>query len=183
MLTLLDRDGVINHDLPTGILRREDFTILQGIPEAIARLTAAGQRVAICTNQASIGRGQLTWPELDAMHAHLREVVEHAGGRIDAIYVAADHPDHPSDRRKPGPGMLREAMVQFQAEAASTFFIGDALRDLQAAAAAGCPSILVRSGHGQHTEQAGWAPANAPRYIADGLPDAVDWLLSYSAGA
>lgn len=183
MLTLLDRDGVINRDLKTGILRVEDFEILPGVPEAIAALCRAGHRVAICTNQSAIGRGKLTVETLEHLHAIVRRDVEAAGGRIDAIYYAPDLPEKATERRKPGAGMLLEALAQFKADPARTFFVGDHLRDLQAAAKAGCPRILVRTGHGHSTERNGWAAEIGPVTVVDHLPAAVAHILAHSAGA
>ncbi len=183
MLVLLDRDGVLNRDMKTGILRLDDFEILPGVPHALARLTQAGYRLAICTNQSAVGRGQLSIATLDAIHAILCDEVARAGGRIDRIYYAPDAPENPSHRRKPNPGMLEEALQHFAAEAASTWFVGDTLRDMQAAAAVGCPRILVRTGHGTETEQAGLPEAVQPVLIRDDITAAVAHILSHSAGA
>lgn len=182
MLVLLDRDGVLNRDMKTGILRLEDFAILPGVPHALASLTQAGFRLAICTNQSAVGRGQLSVATLDAMHTRLSDAVAEAGGRIDAIYYAPDHPDNASDRRKPGAGMLREALAAFTADPARTPMVGDHLRDMQAAHAAGCPRILVRTGHGAETERAGLPPELGITMVAD-MAAAAQHILSHYAGA
>jgi D-glycero-D-manno-heptose 1,7-bisphosphate phosphatase len=183
MLALLDRDGVINRDMKTGILRLDDFEILPGVPHAIAQLSRAGFTVAICTNQSAIGRGQLTVSTLDAMHEMLRQQVMAAGGNIDAIYYAPDLPEQATERRKPGAGMLLEALAAFGAEPSRTPFVGDHLRDMQAAATAGCPRILVRTGHGASVEKAGLPAAIAPVTVVDDLPQAVTHILQHYAGA
>ena len=100
-----------------------------------------------------------------------------AGARIDAIFFAPDPPWAVTDRRKPGPGMLREAMRQFRATPEETLFIGDAVTDMQAAAAAGCRRILVRTGKGKKTQAAGLPDSVLPVTIAESLPDAVARLL------
>lgn len=182
MLVLLDRDGVLNRDMNTGILRVEDFEILPGIPEALAKLTQAGFRLAVCTNQSAIGRGLLSVEALDTMHAMLRSAVENAGGRIDAIYYAPDAPDAPSTRRKPAPGMLLEALAAFGADPARTPMVGDHLRDMQAAAAAGCPRILVRTGHGAAFERKG-LPPELGALVLDDMKQAAAHILSHYAGA
>ena len=183
MLVLLDRDGVLNRDMKTGILYLSDFEILPGVPQALAKLTAAGFAIAICTNQSAVGRGALSLPTLNAIHQKLREAVAEAGGRIDAIFFADDTPENPSERRKPGPGMLLEALAMFEADPARTPMVGDHLRDMQAAARAGCPRILVRTGHGAETERAGWDAAVAPVTVCDDISAAVEHILSHYAGA
>ncbi len=55
--------------------------------------------------------------------------------------------------------------------------IGDALRDLEAAAAAGCPRVLVRTGNGAETEARGLPERVRPVTVCDDLAAAVDHLL------
>jgi len=179
-LVLLDRDGVLNQDTPEGILRREEFRLLPGAAEAVARLTQAGCHVAICTNQSAISRGLLTVAELAAIHDLLHQAVAAAGGKIDAIYFAPDPPDAPGARRKPAPGMLLEALAAFHASAAETFMVGDMLRDLEAAYAAGCPRILVRTGKGAGVEALGIPPHLAPVVVVDNLAAAVEHILTFA---
>ncbi len=183
MLVLLDRDGVINRDARTGILRLEDFHILPRVPEAIARLTKAGRRIAVCTNQSAVGRGQLAVETLNAMHEFVQQEVQKHGGYIDLFLHAPDIPEQPTPRRKPGPGMLQEAMQAFGADPASTPMVGDMLRDMEAAHHAGCPRILVRSGKGAHTCEQGIPAALQPVTVVDDLFAAVDHILSHYTGA
>ena len=93
------------------------------------------------------------------------------------LLVAPDSPAAPTERRKPGPGMLQEAMRRYGIAAGSTVMIGDSLRDLQAAAAAGCRRILVRSGHGAATQAAGIPAALLPVAVHADLAAAVTALL------
>lgn len=181
MLVLLDRDGVLNHNLKRGVLSLNEFVMLPGAAKAVAALNEAGYRVAICTNQSAVGRGQLSEATLGEIHDTLQDAVNEAGGHIDAFYFAPDRPEAATDRRKPGAGMLREALADFGADAARTWFVGDALRDLQAAATAGCPRILVRTGHGAATEQAGLPDSVTPTIICDDLTAAVKHILSTGA--
>lgn len=155
MLVLLDRDGVINQDAKPGILQLSEFKFLPRVKEAIAMLTKAGFKIAVCTNQSAVGRGNLSLDTLATIHAYLHREIENAGGRIDKIYFAPDLPEAPTERRKPGPGMLHEALAEFRADAARTPMVGDMLRDLEAATAAGCPRILVRNGKGAKLAEEG----------------------------
>lgn len=183
MLVLLDRDGVINRDATIGILRLEDFHILPRVGEAIALLTKAGCKIAICTNQSAVGRGQLSVETLDAMHNLVQQEVQKQGGHIDLFLHAPDIPERPTLRRKPGPGMLQEAMQKFNATPERTPMVGDMLRDMEAAKAAGCPRILVRSGKGTHTLEQGIPQGLEPVTVVDDLYAAAEHILSHYAGA
>lgn len=53
----LDRDGVINRQLPGGyVLRWEDMEFLPGVVDAIARLDGAGFEVIIISNQRCVAK-------------------------------------------------------------------------------------------------------------------------------
>lgn len=178
MLVLLDRDGVINEDLPTGVLRFEEFRFLPRAIQAIAMLTRAGFRVAVCTNQSAIGKGWTTHDIVRQVHAHMCAEVAKAGGVIDAVYYAWEAPEEPSTRRKPAPGMLLEGLAQFAADPARTPFVGDMVRDLEAALAAGCPRILTRTGKGAALEAAGIPEALHPVTVVDDLYAAAEYILA-----
>ncbi len=145
---LLDRDGVLNADLPTGVLRIEDLRLEPGACAGVARLTAAGLRVLVCTNQACVGRGELAPAALAAIHARIDAAVRAAGGRIDGWYVCTHRAEERCACRKPAPGLLLQAQREHGFDPAATWFVGDAERDAQAALAAGCRPLFVRTGKG-----------------------------------
>ncbi len=179
MLVLLDRDGVINKDLPSGVLKFVDFEFLPRAIEGIVKLTKAGFDIAVCTNQSAIGKGLTTHEIVHEVHVHMAAEVAHAGGNIGAVYYACETPDEPSTRRKPAPGMLLEGLTQFKAEAAQTPFVGDMVRDLEAALAAGCPRILTRTGKGAALEKAGIPDHLAPVTVTDDLSSAADFIIKH----
>jgi D-glycero-D-manno-heptose 1,7-bisphosphate phosphatase len=174
-LVLLDRDGVINDDRADGVKTPDELVLLSGSAAAIARLNAAGVKVAVVTNQSAVGRGHLSAQMLERIHAELRSRLAREEAYLDALLVCTDPPDRASPRRKPQPGMLLEALRQFRAAADDTPMIGDDLRDLQAARAAGCRRVLVRTGKGAATQATG--------VPADLLPVAVHADLSAAVEA
>ena len=175
-LVLLDRDGVLNEDRADYVKNPGELVLLPGAAQAVARLNAAGFAVAICTNQAGVGKGVFDEAMLARIHDKLRDELARAGGTLDAIFHCPD--PGPSPRRKPEPGMLLEALRRFGAAAARTPFVGDNLRDLEAAAKAGCPRHLVRTGHGAKVQAAGLPSAVLPVRVHDDLAAAVDALLA-----
>ncbi len=177
MLALLDRDGVLNEDRPDFVKTPDELRMIPGAAEAVARLNRAGWRVAICTNQSCIGRGIVRPEMLARIHEHLREHLARAGAHVDAIYFAPDHPSAPTEMRKPRPGMLCRAMADLRQEPGDAVMIGDSLGDLEAATAAGCRRILVRTGKGQKTQASGLPPHVLPVAVHESLAAAVDALL------
>jgi len=150
-LVLLDRDGVINEDLPASVLKLEEFHMIPGSLETIVALKRAGFKVAMVTNQGCVGRGELSQGGLDRLHDHLQATLASLGGAIDHIFACTDA--IPSARRKPAPGMSLEALDLFGVAPWDAVMVGDHLVDYEAALSAGCGFVLVRTGKGaEHLE-------------------------------
>ena len=157
-LVVLDRDGVINTDSEHYIRSPEEWTPIPGSLEAIARFTQAGFRVVVATNQSGVGRGLFDMATLNAIHNKMHKAVNKLGGRIDAVVFCAHAQDAGCACRKPQPGMLLEIAARFNVALAGVPAIGDSLRDLQAASAAGARPILVLTGKGGQTRKSGGLP-------------------------
>lgn len=151
-LILLDRDGVINFDSPDYIKSPDEWRAIPGSVEAIASLRAGGRIVAVCTNQRGIARGKFSLDDLEAIHAKMSEALAAGGTKLDAVTFCPHAADAGCNCRKPKPGMLLSMMDRFRAKPEETVFVGDTIRDLEAAAAAGCAAVLVRSGKGPEEE-------------------------------
>jgi len=157
-LIILDRDGVINHDSAQFVKSPEEWRPIAGSLEAIARLTQAGYRVVIATNQSGIGRGLFDMATLNAINSKMSKAVAQAGGRIEAIFYCPDTAESSSPFRKPAPGMLLEISERFNTPLKDVPTVGDSLRDLQAAQAVDARPILVLTGKGKATQTAGGLP-------------------------
>jgi histidinol-phosphate phosphatase family protein len=146
---ILDRDGVLNRRMPKAQYVRDwsEWAWLPGVLEGLRRLKQAGWRVVVVTNQAGIARGAMTEAQLAAIHDRMRAEVAAAGGEIAAIYRCPHGWDDGCDCRKPKPGMLFQAQRDLRLDLSRTPFLGDDERDGQAAAAAGCPFVMIGEGH------------------------------------
>jgi len=153
-LVILDRDGVINQDSAAFIKNEAEWQPIPGSIEAIAALAQAGFTLAVASNQSGIARGLFDQQALDRMHAKMLRLVHDAGGRISRIVICPHGPDDACECRKPKPGMLEQLARHFDTSLEGVPVIGDALRDLEAAAAVGARPVLVRTGKGRDTEKA-----------------------------
>jgi D-glycero-D-manno-heptose 1,7-bisphosphate phosphatase len=153
-LVTLDRDGTINHDSDEHIKSPAEWRPLEGSLEAIARLTQAGFRIVIATNQSGIARGFFDTATLIAIHDTMNRAVAQAGGRIDAVFFCPHAQDSNCDCRKPRPGMLIEIGRRFNVSLQDVYMVGDQPRDLGAAAR----PVLVLTGKGQRTLAEGKLP-------------------------
>jgi D-glycero-D-manno-heptose 1,7-bisphosphate phosphatase len=178
----LDRDGTIIREVEY-LRSPNQLRLLPRAAAAIKRLNDAGFAVVVTTNQSGIARGILTEADLALTNDLLRQRLARQGARLDAIYFCPHHPEvgPPEYRqncqcRKPGPGMLLCAAKDLGLELGRSFSVGDSERDLLAGRAAGCRTILVRTGYGRRTEAESGSQLPAD-YAADDLMGAVDWIL------
>ncbi len=150
-LIILDRDGVINQDSAQYIKSPEEWKPIKGSPEAIARLCQWGYRVVVATNQSGVGRGFFDMDTLNAINDKMTRVVAQVGGRIDSVFYCTHTDEDECHCRKPKPGMLQEISARYSTPLAGVSVIGDSLRDLQSALAAGAHPLLVLTGKGTLT--------------------------------
>lgn len=147
----------------------------------MARLNRAGWAVVVVTNQSGVARGRFTEADVAAVHAHLAELLAGYGARIDAFHYCPHHPEadrveyrRPCECRKPRPGLLLQAAAGLGLDLAASWMIGDRVSDLEAGAAAGCRTVLVRSGYGRQVNPAGLdREALRLELVAADLADAV----------
>lgn len=177
-LVLLDRDGVINEESPEYIKRPSEWLPIPGSLDAIARLNRAGCAVAVCSNQSAVARGLMTAEDLQAIHETMQGALAEVGGHLDAIFCCMHGPDEHCTCRKPEPGLLLKAMRELNATPERTTFVGDSLRDIQAAISARCLPVLVRTGHGAEVES--HARDAGVQYVFDDLATATDWMIDRS---
>ena len=145
-LLILDRDGTLNVDRDDYVTSPDEWQPIPGALDAVARLTQAGWHAVVATNQSGLGRGLFDMATLNAMHLKLNELLAAAGGRLDAIFFCPHVPSDECDCRKPLPGLFRQIGERYGIDLKGVPAVGDTLRDLQAAAAAGCEPHLVLTG-------------------------------------
>jgi D-glycero-D-manno-heptose 1,7-bisphosphate phosphatase len=173
-IIFLDRDGVINYDSEHYIKSLDELKFIPGSLEAIARLTKAGHQIFVITNQSGVGRGLFTLETLQQMHQHIAKEAEKLGGKIEKFYFCPHKPEEGCDCRKPKPGMLEKAKQEFQLAEKKLIMVGDSLKDLEAGAAAGAKTFLVKTGNGLKTLA---KEIPLPGLIAENLADVADMLL------
>jgi D-glycero-D-manno-heptose 1,7-bisphosphate phosphatase len=153
-LVIFGRDGILNLYRDDHVKAPQEWRPIPGALEAVARLNDAGWHAVVATNQAGIGRGMIDMASVNAVHAHMIQLAQKAGGRIDAVFFCPHTPDDGCDCRKPLPGMMLEVGRRYGVELRDVPLVADTLRDLQAAQAAGCQPHLVLSGRSAHLDEA-----------------------------
>lgn len=174
----LDRDGVLNEKMPEGkwVTSWDEFHVLPGVPEAIARLNDAGLRVIVVSNQRGVALGLFSTVVVEDIQLKLQSLLEEHGARVDAFYIC------PHDRlecncRKPLPGMFLQAQREFpDVTGASSAMMGDSLSDVEFGRRLGMLTVFIEGP--AESKRPG---TEAARKLADfrfpSLAEAVDALL------
>jgi len=188
---LLDRDGTICEEV--GYLDHVDrVRVPDRSAEAVRRVNEAGLQAVVVTNQAGVARGYFSESVVHEVHDRIRELLSERGARIDGIYYCPHHPDSGTEPyrrecacRKPRPGMLLRAAEEMGIDLASSYMVGDTIKDVEAGHAVGARTVLVLSGYGRdELEQNSPRWGVRPDHVAEDLLDAVVWILSReSAGS
>jgi D-glycero-D-manno-heptose 1,7-bisphosphate phosphatase len=172
----LDRDGVLIEER-NYLHRVEDVALLPVVAAGLRRLSDAGLKLFIVSNQSGIGRGYFTLADVERVNEHLRRELARGGVRFERIYIAPEAPDQPSRGRKPSPQFLFDARDEFDLNLAESFMVGDKLIDLECGWNAGVKkSILVRTGYGAKLEREEPEPLKRA-VVVDDLSGAADWIL------
>tara|TARA_Y100000816_G_C26065600_1_gene559972 strand:- start:86 stop:610 length:525 start_codon:yes stop_codon:yes gene_type:complete len=131
----LDRDGVINEDRGY-ISKISQFKMYPGVGKAIKFLNDKKYLVIIITNQSGIGRGLISIKELNNIHKYLKEKIKLNKAHINDIYYCPFHPifgigkyKKKSHYRKPGDGMIKKAIKEWNIDPTQSFMIGDKVTD------------------------------------------------------
>ena len=175
----LDRDGTIIEDI--GYLDEcSKIRFLPRVSEAIKLLNENGFRVIVTTNQSGVARGYFTEETLREINRYIQESLSRQGALIDKTYYCPHHIEGIIEEyrkechcRKPNPGMIKEAAVEYDIDLKGSFVIGDKISDIEAGHRAGCKTVLLAD-RGYPEEEI----ASMPDYIAADLYEAVRWLVS-----
>jgi D,D-heptose 1,7-bisphosphate phosphatase len=125
--TLIDNDGDLGDP--------DRVRLLEGVPQALARLRDAGYRLVVVSNQGGVARGAYGETDVDAVNRRIASLLDEASGRgdlIDRFYFCPYHPEgtveayrreHPW--RKPQPGMLHAARQDLGLDLEQSWLVGD----------------------------------------------------------
>lgn len=172
-LVVLDRDGVVTVEVDGWISDPRDLRFETNAVAGLRRMTTAGVRTAIATNQSGIGRGEVSLDDVAAVHTDLMRRLRDEGVELIDVFVCPHVDADECSCRKPHPGLIHQAMRDGDGAPDRTWFVGDMPRDLHAGRAAGVHVALVRTGKGRETEAA----------LSDGTPvfadllDFAEWLI------
>jgi D-glycero-D-manno-heptose 1,7-bisphosphate phosphatase len=188
-LLILDRDGTLNRNREDYVASPDEWEALPGALEAVARLNHGGWRVVLATNQSGIGRGLFDMAALNAINAKMHRQLAEVGARVEAVFFCPHAPEDGCACRKPEPGLFYQIGQRFGLPLSEVLGVGNAMRHVQAAAAAECqPHLLLTGQSGHLRDRLGQELGHDLNLLAPELPAGTrvhadlnafaDWLLA-----
>lgn len=146
----LDRDGVINRRVVNDYVRDwNQFELLPGVLEAMSLFSAWFNHIIIVSNQQGVEKGLMSKKDVNKIHQMMKEEIVSCGGRVDGAYVATELASLQPLRRKPGIGMIMEALFDFPGiQCSKAIMVGDADSDILLGRKLGMVTVRIRSEKG-----------------------------------
>jgi len=115
------------------------------------------------------------------IHHRLITQTSIADRKISAVYYCPHRAEDGCQCRKPQPGMLLQAAADWNLDLTRCYVVGDAISDIEAGAAVGCTTFLVKTGRGSKAlqERRNWKAQ--PDFIVEDLAQAVEIILRQRA--
>lgn len=172
----LDRDETLNHD-PGYISDPELIQLKDNVVKGLTRLKELDYKFFIFSNQSGIGRKYFTIDQLNLVNQRLLDRLSEGNIQIEKIYICPHTEKDNCKCRKPEPGMLLDAMQDYEIDKEKSFIIGDRIKDIQSGSTLSIKGILVHSK--VDTEEEKFCPNNLV-YEARDILDAAEYIENYS---
>ena len=145
---LLDRDGVLNRKMPHReyLNRFEDYLLIQENIETLSELYSPSTDFIIITNQPGVATGQVEPDFLESLHEKIIIDLLVKNISVVGIYVCIHHWDENCECRKPKPGMIHQAISEYNLDHHRVVYVGDEQKDLDAAKNANIFGVLIANG-------------------------------------
>lgn len=178
----LDRDGVINR-YPGDkdyVKSWDEFHFLPKVKSSLKKLTDAGFKIFIVSNQAGVSKEIYSQESLDLVTQNMLRELSDDKINIAGVYYCIHRREDNCSCRKPKTGLIDRAVAKLKNEGlklepSGNYFIGDTIQDIETGKAAGLQTILIFSGKEKADNKDKWT--TLPDYTAVDLSGAVDLIL------
>lgn len=179
---LLDRDGVICRNRPDHVKSWDEFEFLDDALRELPRLTDAGLKIAIVTNQAIIGRGTVAESLVMEINAKMCDALGSADIDVAGVYVCPHRPEDGCDCRKPAPGLIHQAASGLGVESSECCLVGDVYSDAVAGLTGGCRmAYLIPSSRPMGLPESEDPALKGRLVVAEDLKAAVSEILALAS--
>ncbi len=144
-LLVLDRDGVVNIEYGD-VYKEEDFRFMPGIFEFCKKFQDKGYIIVIASNQSGIAKGLFTMEQYKNLNYYMLEEFQKHGINISKTYVCPHRDSDNCDCHKPKSGLIKKALLDFNASAKLSYGVGDKMSDMDAYYNAGITRLIFLKG-------------------------------------
>lgn len=140
----LDRDGVINVELPGDYVKTwDEFVFCSNALKALEKFNITFGTIVVVSNQRGVTKGVMSIDDLNNVHSNMLKEISISNGRIDKIYFStAMHDDDPT--RKPNIGMALMAKSDFShIDFNKSIMVGNKMSDMEFGKNAGMKTVMV----------------------------------------
>ncbi len=169
----LDRDGTLNED-PGYLGDPGKVNLFPGTGKALSLLkNQLNFKLIVISNQSGVARGLLTVEDVKSVNRKINDLLAADGVAIDAFYYCPYHPDFSSPEkcgcRKPSPEMVLQAAEENDIDLEKSYFVGDAVSDIECGANAGLKTVLVKTGYGEESFSVLQKQNKFPTFVASNI--------------
>jgi D-glycero-D-manno-heptose 1,7-bisphosphate phosphatase len=141
----LDRDGVILKERGEYNYLPDHIIMVEGIVEALQKITSKEFDIIIITNQGGIALGKYKARDANYINDTIIQFFKSYGVKILDIIYCPHHPDvSKCICRKPDSLMIEKMMHIHQIDPTFSLLVGDQDRDIEAGHKAGLKTILIK---------------------------------------
>ncbi|MBO9632020.1 MAG: HAD-IIIA family hydrolase [Chitinophagaceae bacterium] len=148
----IDKDGTLIRNIPFNVDPRY-IEWLPGAVMALEKLQQARYLLLLVSNQPGISLGAITESALHRQYLCLAAALRRQHIQLRGFYYCPHHPAGSGEYacycmcRKPLPGMLLRAAMEWGIDLRQSWMIGDILDDVEAGNKAKCKTILLNQGN------------------------------------
>ena len=125
-IAFLDRDGTINRDYPDEQWRNVNHPeFLPGAIDGMKKLLESGYEIIIVTNQYIIHDGIITMEDYSEYTEKFLTELSQNGIEILHIYFCPHNDAEECHCKKPKPGMIEQALLDYEIDLSASIYCGD----------------------------------------------------------
>jgi D,D-heptose 1,7-bisphosphate phosphatase len=182
----LDRDGTLNED-PGYLGNPNKVKLFPDTGKALSILkNKLNFKLVVISNQSGIARGLITKENVIVVNERVNELLSDYNVKIDAFYYCPYHPEFSSEEecscRKPSPEMVLRASNDLKIDLSKSFFIGDAVSDIECGINSGVKTILVKTGYGNESFYTLQKLNKIPTFVANNILEAAIFIQNDFSG-
>lgn len=140
-----DRDGTLIDEPATEIIDTWDKFCLKDDLASLIPLNHAGYKFFIISNQEALSEGSLSQEFYDETNTRLLQALANVGLTIESIYTCSHAVNAGCACRKPGRGLIDQALGEYNIDIANSYLVGDRPTDIELGHKVGMKTIFIES--------------------------------------